>query len=173
MVVQGKTGLFARFRGWNKKKLDDVAKASMPESAARHEKSESPTLADDTDSVPENINKKDGVEMKGARDFKAVRFPANDALKTTPGRSRRELQKPPTAREAAYGGPPRYDWIDIVSATYKFICVVISITIFFLFQATSSFHRRCCSNANARLVLHPTVRPLYPNYLGFPLEEYP
>jgi hypothetical protein len=25
------------------------------------------------------------------------------------------LEKPPTAREAAYGGPPRYDWIDIVS----------------------------------------------------------
>lgn len=28
-----------------------------------------------------------------------------------------ELLKPPTAREAAYGGPPRYDWIDIVSFT--------------------------------------------------------
>jgi hypothetical protein len=25
------------------------------------------------------------------------------------------LEKPPTARQAAYGGPPRYDWIDIVS----------------------------------------------------------
>jgi hypothetical protein len=25
------------------------------------------------------------------------------------------LTKPPTAREAAFGGPPRYDWIDIVS----------------------------------------------------------
>ena len=125
MVAQGKTGLFARFRRGNKKKLDGVTKASIPESAARREKSESQTLADDADAALENINNNKDVEIKGSRDtaphFKAVRFPASDALKTTPGRSRRELQKPPTAREAAYGGPPRYDWIDIVSATIKSI----------------------------------------------------
>lgn len=133
MVVQVKTGLFARFRRGNKKKLDDVAAAAMPESATRQTKSESPTLVDDTDSVPENSNKNDNVGIKGGRDtasqFKAVRFPASDALKTTPGRSRRELQKPPTAREAAYGGPPRYDWIDIVSATITIVCIVTAITI--------------------------------------------
>ena len=27
-----------------------------------------------------------------------------------------KLDQAPTAREAAFGGPPRYDWIDIVSA---------------------------------------------------------
>lgn len=33
-------------------------------------------------------------------------------------RSRQEviLEKPPAAREAAFAGPPRYDWIDIVSS---------------------------------------------------------
>jgi len=25
------------------------------------------------------------------------------------------LEQPPTAQEAAFGGPPRFDWIDIVS----------------------------------------------------------
>ena len=28
-----------------------------------------------------------------------------------------KLDQAPTAREAAFGGPPRYDWIDIVSAS--------------------------------------------------------
>jgi hypothetical protein len=32
-------------------------------------------------------------------------------------RSTFALDKPPTAREAAFGGPPRYDWMDIVSHT--------------------------------------------------------
>jgi hypothetical protein len=33
------------------------------------------------------------------------------------------LDKAPTAREAAFGGPPRYDWIDIVSGTSITRCV--------------------------------------------------
>jgi len=32
-----------------------------------------------------------------------------------PWREEVMLDKAPTAREAAFGGPPRYDWIDIVS----------------------------------------------------------
>ena len=34
-----------------------------------------------------------------------------------PFREEVTLDKAPTAREAAFGGPPRYDWIDIVSAS--------------------------------------------------------
>ena len=120
MVLKVKTGLLARFRRGNKNVDNTVAK---PESAVTpKDKSESQTLVDDADSVPDNINN-NSVGIKGGGDttsqLKAVRFPANDALKTTPVRGRRELQKPPTAREAAYGGPPRYDWIDIVSASYS------------------------------------------------------
>lgn len=35
-------------------------------------------------------------------------------------RTRKVLSKPPPASEAAFGGPPRYDWIDIVSARHGF-----------------------------------------------------
>lgn len=31
------------------------------------------------------------------------------------------LDKPPTARESAYGGPPKYDWIDIVSIVLRIL----------------------------------------------------
>lgn len=29
------------------------------------------------------------------------------------------VTEPPSAREAAFGGPPRFDWIDIVSSKYR------------------------------------------------------
>ena len=115
MVQAEKTRWFSRFRRGKANKLDN----GLPESAKPNDKSESPTLVDDTDPIVNNDNKNENVGIKDGEvtpsQLKAVRFPASDALKTTPGRSRRELQKPPTAREAAYGGPPRYDWIDIVS----------------------------------------------------------
>jgi hypothetical protein len=117
MVLKEKSGLFSRFRRGKTNKLDAIAN-STPESATPLPKSESPTLPDDTDATPhDNSNVGDKDDEGTASQLKAVRFPASDALKTTPGRSRRELQKAPTAREAAYGGPPRYDWIDIVSVT--------------------------------------------------------
>ena len=122
MVLKVKTGLFARFRRGNKSIVDNNAVAKPESAVTPKDKSESQTLVDDADSAPDNINN-NSVGIKGGGDttsqLKAVRFPANDALKTTPVRGRRELQKPPTAREAAYGGPPRYDWIDIVSASYS------------------------------------------------------
>jgi hypothetical protein len=42
---------------------------------------------------------------------------ASKGKKSRVDNARREikLDKAPTAREAAFGGPPRYDWIDIVS----------------------------------------------------------
>ena len=122
MVLKVKTGLFARFRRGNKSIVDNNAVAKPESAVTPKDKSESQTLVDDADSAPDNINN-NSVGIKGGGDttsqLKAVRFPASDALKTTPVRGRRELQKPPTAREAAYGGPPRYDWIDIVRASYS------------------------------------------------------
>ena len=120
MVLKEKTGFFARFRRGKTNKLDDDQNAkSIPESATPRPPSESPTLADDTDTIPINNDIKNTSEGEVATSqLKAVRFPASDALKSTPGRTRWELPKPPTAREAAFGGPPRYDWIDIVSIIY-------------------------------------------------------
>ena len=46
--------------------------------------------------------------------LKQVRFPVPDAFKTIAIRQSKVLDKAPTAREAAFRGPPRYDWIDIV-----------------------------------------------------------
>lgn len=42
---------------------------------------------------------------------------------TLPIRESVTLAKPPSAQEAAFGGPPRFDWIDIVSFNY---CLPIS-----------------------------------------------
>ena len=36
-----------------------------------------------------------------------------------PAPTRKILERPPTAAEAAFGGPPRYDWIDIVSQFHR------------------------------------------------------
>jgi hypothetical protein len=38
---------------------------------------------------------------------------------TLPIRESVTLSKPPTAQEAAFGGPPRFDWIDIVSFMHR------------------------------------------------------
>jgi hypothetical protein len=107
-------GLFARFRSGRMNKDEAFV---VPESSKQStgKKGVSPTRADDTELTHEENNNIEDSNGRDKSQLKAVRFPANDALKTAPGRSRRELQKPPTAREAAYGGPPRYDWIDIVS----------------------------------------------------------
>lgn len=110
-------GLFSRLRRGKNKSVEVLAK---PESAVQNKAlpsdADSPTDHYDNDDI--DLNDKGGGEMT---QLKTVRFPASDAYKKTPGHlSRRELQKPPTAREAAYGGPPRYDWIDIeTSAAIK------------------------------------------------------
>jgi hypothetical protein len=109
-------GLFRRLRLGRKSKLDDGK--TKVESVITNRNVESPTMADDTDSPLDNNHQNNNISPNNDRNvaqLRTVRFPAKDALKTRPGRSRRELPKPPTAREAAYGGPPRYDWIDIVS----------------------------------------------------------
>lgn len=55
--------------------------------------------------------------QKQSSSLKQVRFPAKDALKTKPIYTEKTLLQAPSAREAAFGGPPRYDWIDIVRTT--------------------------------------------------------
>jgi len=54
---------------------------------------------------------------KQSTSLKQVRFPAKDAFKTKPIYTEKTLLQAPSAREAAFGGPPRYDWIDIVRTT--------------------------------------------------------
>lgn len=105
-----KKGILRHFR-FRKNRKDDTPELK-PESTARNE---SPTTMDDN--LDTSLDEKNDTPKNAMR---AVRFPAKDALKKTPLRFRRELTKPPTAREAAFGGPPRYDWIDIVSNRCSF-----------------------------------------------------
>lgn len=72
--------------------------------------------AEDLDTTAPVVN--DSVEEEDVQPakMKTVRFPFMDAMKgKVPLRKEKQLTKPPTAKEAAFGGPPRYDWIDIVS----------------------------------------------------------
>ena len=44
-----------------------------------------------------------------------VDLPPGVRPSSLPERTQVRLEQAPTARESAFGGPPRYDWIDIVS----------------------------------------------------------
>jgi hypothetical protein len=106
-----KKGLFARMRlGKRNQVVDDnrdQTPSPKPEASSEGHRAPSDSLAADKMSY---LDEKDNSQMK------AVRFPVKDAMKSKVAvRTRKELLKPPSAREAAYGGPPRYDWIDIVS----------------------------------------------------------
>lgn len=109
-----KKGILRHFRFRKNRGTTEDAAVSKLESA----RNESPTtLEDNADSPTPFENQKDPITSnKNTCQMRAVRFPVKDALKKPSGRSRRELTKPPPAREAAFGGPPRYDWIDIVSS---------------------------------------------------------
>jgi hypothetical protein len=112
-AVPRKKGLFARMRlGRRNDVVDDnrdQTPSPKPEASSERRRAPSDSLAADKISYL-NVDEKDNSQMK------AVRFPVKDAMKGKVGiRTRKELLKPPSAREAAYGGPPRYDWIDIVS----------------------------------------------------------
>ena len=84
----------------------------------RRKKHKEPTKeeVEDLDTTAEEGNfVNDGEDAEPAK-MKTVRFPFMDAMKgKVPLRKEKKLTKPPTAKEAAFGGPPRYDWIDIVS----------------------------------------------------------
>lgn len=131
-VQPKKKGLFGRLRlplgkkkGANEEEQRDPTPSPNQKSGGRNLDTPT-TVAHDADfPAPVAYNKISPEEIANepnerSPQMKAVRFPVSDAMKTnsskvgTP-RGRKELLKPPTAREAAYGGPPRYDWIDIVS----------------------------------------------------------
>jgi hypothetical protein len=104
-----KKGILRHFRfRKNRGTTDDAA-------LSKAVRNESPTTLEETADSPtpfENVK-----DSETPSQMRTVRFPAKDALKKATTRSRRELTKPPPAREAAFGGPPRYDWIDIVSSS--------------------------------------------------------
>ena len=111
-------GIFSRFRlGRKNKGAPTEFVAATQESAIPHKS----TVISDATRNSENLNDTATEEAH----MKTVRFPANDALKKVSNNSRRQLEKPPTAREAAFGGPPRYDWIDIVRMLLLFVCAEI------------------------------------------------
>ena len=62
-----------------------------------------------------SVKKSAGFVFEEKQTLKQVRFPVKDAIKSVAIRQSKVLDKAPTAREAAFAGPPRYDWIDIVS----------------------------------------------------------
>lgn len=119
-----KKSFFGRLRGRTREKEDtrDQTPSPSEQPAADATSMTSPAAAAAAASTPKlfadsNVLNRDNHDttMKAA-----PRLPEADARKPhkqLPIRKRHELLKPPTAREAAYGGPPRYDWIDIVSSS--------------------------------------------------------
>lgn len=123
-----KGGLLGRFRRRRKEKqipaapvvADKRDQTPSPKPVAEvRESSGTPgtDVEDDDDEEGEwvNKNKNDVAVVEERESLKQVRFPAADAMKSIPIRQRKIVPKAPTARESAFGGPPRYDWIDIVS----------------------------------------------------------
>ena len=127
MAVETKTrkkkGLFSRFR----KKKD---KKEMTEKVEEPTPPPSPEPQEDNPHKSKSKTKK-SVTKEGIPVITADNpddFRASDVQKTIPGqpavtKSKKKrgprpgsviLDKAPTAREAAFSGPPRYDWIDIV-----------------------------------------------------------
>ena len=45
-------------------------------------------------------------------------LPGSQRKNTSPSLEQTEIVHPPPAREAAFSGPPRYDWIDVVSILF-------------------------------------------------------
>lgn len=117
-----KKGLFGRLRRVNKNGGGNVDKRDPTPSPTQESNSQTRATEEVNFSAPSDDHKFDRSysDEKSGSQMKQVRFPVKDAMKgKVPIRNRVELLKPPTAREAAFGGPPRYDWIDIVSQPYK------------------------------------------------------
>jgi hypothetical protein len=115
-----KKGLLGRLRRGKKHAANEDTRDQTPSPNAKPEPRNLQTpVSEEADSpVPSEDNRvnKSYSDDKSGSQIKQVRFPVKDVMKNkVPIRNRIELLKPPTAREAAYGGPPRYDWIDIVS----------------------------------------------------------
>lgn len=127
-ATKKKKGLFSRFRKNKTKKGEKPLEATPPPS---------PQASQDDEARQSKKKSTKSVTKEGIPVITADNpddFRASDVRKTTPGqpavtkskkagkskkkqRSPRPgsvvLDKPPTAREAAFSGPPRYDWIDV------------------------------------------------------------
>jgi hypothetical protein len=110
-------GLMGRLRRSGKKKnhassSDIREQAPSPNPAAEPREDASP----DDEAVPGGEKENRATATSS---LKPVGMSAQDIHRKNksrlPWRSSVEISKPPSAREAAFGGPPRYDWIDIVS----------------------------------------------------------
>ena len=66
------------------------------------------------------INPSDSTEDDSVADQKQQRMESSKGVNAKMGSKRNGrfhvLNAPPPAREAAFGGPPRYDWIDVETA---------------------------------------------------------
>jgi hypothetical protein len=60
-------------------------------------------------------NNSGGTEPKTKSLLAPSRKPVSPPKNPLPVRQKVRLDQAPTARQAAFGGPPRYDWMDIVS----------------------------------------------------------
>ena len=128
-------GLFGRFRRGRGNKENQQAAAdirdqtpspkpalesrdSTPATDAEEDEGEwvqNTTMNTSTSNSNRSSNKGAAVVFEEKQTLKQVRFPVKDAIKSIPIRQSKVLNHAPTAREAAFAGPPRYDWIDIVS----------------------------------------------------------
>jgi hypothetical protein len=126
-----KKGLFSRFRKKNKGKSvkEEKPLEATPPPSPQPTQDEEPRQS----KKPEKSFTKEGIPVITADN--PDDFQASDVRKTTPGqpavtkskkagKSKKRSPRPgsvvldhaPTAREAAFGGPPRYDWIDVETA---------------------------------------------------------
>ena len=111
-------GLLGRLRRRRKATADKRDQTPSPKPTAE---ARTPPTEDEGEWVNNSSDSKkssgaaaDAVVLEEKESLKQVRFPAKQATKQVPIYKRKELAQAPTARESAFGGPPRYDWIDIV-----------------------------------------------------------
>lgn len=146
-ATKPKKGLFSRF----KKKKHKTQKSSETEKPAEPTPPPSPEPQDDARKSKSKSKK--SVTKKGVPVVTGDNpedFNPSDVRKTTPGepavtsksmkKSKKKrgptpnsiiLDKAPTARESAFSGPPRYDWIDIVRRPCAFDRRAMSLVFFF------------------------------------------
>jgi hypothetical protein len=114
-----KRGLLSILR--RKKKSEDKREQSPVNLEAKAESREDNEQLDETHTMNSAAS---AEEKEVAKPFRTVRFPVSDAQKWHKFKPQEVvLLKPPTALESAFGGPPRYDWIDIVSPNCIVCCV--------------------------------------------------
>jgi len=112
--------LLGRLRRRNRKSKEAADKRDQTPSPKPSAEARTPTTDEEGDWVnnnsSSNSNNNDNTPavLEEKKSLKQVRFPAKQATKQVSIYKRKELLQAPSARESAFAGPPRYDWIDIV-----------------------------------------------------------